>query len=851
MTWCRRFRVKSSLSPKFVLIARIWPLLAFLFVAFACRHELRQIRYSEVIAAIPFADPIWIGLAIVLTLASLAVMGLYDVICFQSANVTPSLRWKRGMLAFGWSNFLTIGPLAGPAIRFWLYRNDTFEKGNVAQGVFSIAIGFTVGLGLWAIASWTGVQFSVQLATVILVAWLLGSVFRRFQRFNRLPDRFRHANVAWRVLFLVGVADWLIALTVYECALRSAGLAIPFRLTAQTFFAGQIAGLLSFIPGGLGTADSIWISQLNAAPAATSALLLYRVIYYLAPWAVASMLLFRGVVRHKVRWNVPARSVISFLVAASGVVLLVSAATPALRYRLAILHRWVPLAALETSHLTTVLTGMILIVLAAQLKKGYRDAFLVTMSLLMVGAVGSVLKGLDVEEAWLLFVTAMILYAHEPLFIRPGSAEATGWNALIPVLLAVAIYAGVGLTAYPQLNLGKTMWLTVRFGAQAARYLRALGVLSLIGILVVIDSLMRIPSRFNPPDEKEIARALRIFRQHGSAPSSSALTAANRDKSIFFGPKESFSLYRTIGRYVVVFSDPIVADPDLRIFTSTILDKARELDRALVFYQISSKWMSVLHDFGYMFFKLGEEAIIDLSRFNIRGNKGKAMRNVLNRFGHDGFSFRVLRPDEISQHLSALKAVSDAWLNHKGISEKQFSIGYFHERYLTSYPCAVVVNKSAGIIAFANILSGNPRGEFSIDLMRYIPDCPNGVMDFLMLNILTWGTAEGYTTFNMGMAPLSTVGQRREAHLRERLANWLFRRGEQWYNFRGLRHFKEKYDPVWTPRYMAYPRSWEWPLVIAHVTRLISTDPLKQSWNVPYVSADEDTIGQDVEVYTS
>ena len=70
------------------------------------------------------------------------------------------------------------------------------------------------------------------------------------------------------------------------------------------------------------------------------------------------------------------------------------------------------------------------------------------------------------------------------------------------------------------------------------------------------------------------------------------------------------------------------------------------------------------------------------------------------------------------------------------------------------------------------------------------------------------------------MAPLASVGEQRGAHARERLARLLFQRGEQWYNFQGLRFYKEKFDPEWVPRYMAYQNAWEWPVAIAYVSAL-------------------------------
>jgi len=72
------------------------------------------------------------------------------------------------------------------------------------------------------------------------------------------------------------------------------------------------------------------------------------------------------------------------------------------------------------------------------------------------------------------------------------------------------------------------------------------------------------------------------------------------------------------------------------------------------------------------------------------------------------------------------------------------------------------------------------------------------------------------------MAPLASVGQFQSAHARERLANLLFQHGETWYNFQGLRFYKEKFDPEWVPRYMAYQNAWEWPAAITNVSALVA-----------------------------
>jgi phosphatidylglycerol lysyltransferase len=55
-----------------------------------------------------------------------------------------------------------------------------------------------------------------------------------------------------------------------------------------------------------------------------------------------------------------------------------------------------------------------------------------------------------------------------------------------------------------------------------------------------------------------------------------------------------------------------------------------------------------------------------------------------------------------------------------------------------------------------------------------------------------------------------------------RVGRLLFERGEEIYNFRGVHRFKDKYDPVWQPRYIAAPHKWAIPILIADVGLLSS-----------------------------
>jgi len=114
------------------------------------------------------------------------------------------------------------------------------------------------------------------------------------------------------------------------------------------------------------------------------------------------------------------------------------------------------------------------------------------------------------------------------------------------------------------------------------------------------------------------------------------------------------------------------------------------------------------------------------------------------------------------------------------------------------------------------------RSAFSIDLMRFVPEGPPRIMDYLFVELINWGRAEGYGAFDFGMAPLSGLDDRPLAPALSRVGRLIFDRGEEIYNFQGVRHYKNKYDPTWQPRFVAAPRKWAIPRLMADAGLLSS-----------------------------
>jgi phosphatidylglycerol lysyltransferase len=255
----------------------------------------------------------------------------------------------------------------------------------------------------------------------------------------------------------------------------------------------------------------------------------------------------------------------------------------------------------------------------------------------------------------------------------------------------------------------------------------------------------------------------------------------------------------------------------LRLF----LEKCDDFGGKPVFYEIGKEHLHHYADFGMSFVKLGEEARVDLHKVTLEGAEGSKFRQAIRRLEKDGCTFRIVQPADVPGILDQLEAVSSNWREEKAASEKGFSLGFFDAEYLARFPIAVI-ERDGRIQAFANIWLGAEKHELSLDLMRYHQEAPKNVMEALFAHLLKWGKDQGYSWFALGMAPMSGFEKSPVAPLWARLGTLLYEHGEALYNFQGLRAFKQKFNPVWLPHYLAYPGGLTLPRVLADVAALVA-----------------------------
>ncbi|MFC0270744.1 phosphatidylglycerol lysyltransferase domain-containing protein [Metabacillus herbersteinensis] len=300
-----------------------------------------------------------------------------------------------------------------------------------------------------------------------------------------------------------------------------------------------------------------------------------------------------------------------------------------------------------------------------------------------------------------------------------------------------------------------------------------------------------------------------------------------KDKDLFWAQDQQvlFS-YRKVANKMIVLGDPIGNEALFSAAIKEFIEYCRSSGNKPVFYQVSPMYMSLYHEYGFRFLKIGEEAKVQLNEFSLEGKKVQKLRTTKNKFLREGYQFTVVLPPYSNRFFNELRDVSTSWLEDR--QEKGYSVGFFNEEYVSAFPVAVLRNAEGNLLAFATLAYDyQHNGRISIDLMRYNQNSPNGTMDMVFISSFLWAKEEGFTTCSIGMSPLSNVGNSPYSPFKEKLCKYMFQHGGKFYSFKGLRAYKNKFASVWEPRYVAYKQT-HFLLILMQITYLVHQQPLKR-----------------------
>ncbi len=535
--------------------------------------------------------------------------------------------------------------------------------------------------------------------------------------------------------------------------------------------------------------------------------------------------------------------IVTLLTALVGILNLLSAVTPGIPSRVAILQEIYPFEVRVGSHIFAAMSGFILLTLASRLWRRKRVAWWLTIGLLIISILSNVLKGLDVEEtipAIILLILLLVLRKQfTALSDRPSIAQ--GVRVLMGALLFTLAYGTMGFflmekqyTTQFDLLQAISQTLAIFFTADNAGlkptthfgdfFITSLYIIAASSLTSAVWMLLRPVILKVGGTESERQQARAIIEQYGS--SSLAHFCLLPDKNYYFSPSgKTVIAYVPKSRGAISLGDPIGAPEDLKDAIIGYRDFCELNDWYPAFYQTLPLNLDLYKTLGFKTVKIGEEAIVDLHSFTTQGKAGRNLRNALNRFNKLGYNTKFYPPPIADELLDKLKIVSDEWLNHMQGSEKQFSLGWFDYDYLPTCEIATVESQDGDIIAFTNIVPEYQLNEITIDLMRKLERAEHGIMEFLFISLFQHYKELNYDSFNLGLSALSGLKDNPESRLEKGL-DYLYKHLNRFYNFQGLYKFKDKFNPRWEPRYLIYPSLTALPDVVVALVRADSGDRL-------------------------
>jgi phosphatidylglycerol lysyltransferase len=754
------------------------------------------------------------------------VLTAFDFIslAYLRAKVAPRMVMATSFIAFAFGNFVGFGLLTGGAVRARAYLNAGLETRSVAQLISLNGIAYLVTIIVFgsialllnsdALAEIEQLPPSVvHAATIVFVIvdvflilmftpWLSRKIERRL--LIRLPTLRQGLGFLAAGALDIGLSALVLWL------LLPAG-SISYGPFAAIYTLALSLGLLSQIPGGVGVFEAVILSALDDymdIPSIASALVLYRLVYYVLPLMVATGLvvwyeLLDNLLKpvHKLFIGV-APNLLAMVAALVGTLLLFSGATPATREAEEALQSGVPLFLVEASHFFGSIAGLTLLLVTRGLLHRQNGAWLIAFVSAMIGALLALPKGVAVLELSVSLLLCLYLYLSRHLFTRQSmlvnGTLTLGWWLYLIAVLACSMW--LLFFAYRDVEYSQQLWWQFEFNGHAPRSLRSMMTVILITFAVGIWQLLREPDVEDPPGDAEAtAKALAIALAQDNP---DALLVAMGDKSLHFSTNEkAFVMYRKIGRSWISLYDPVGPASEQADLIWDFIDRAERHGGRVAFYEVRPENLPCYLDAGMKTWKVGECAVVALPGFDLEGPHRYKLRQALKRGERDGLELTIIGREELPKIFPHLQAVSDEWLEAQNTREKTFSLGHFDYNYIAAQPIAII-REHGKIVAFATLQTTHSKYEVSLDLMRYVASAPKSCMEFLFLQLLLQFRDQGYQRFSLGMAPMSGMPQHRLANRWHKLAKFIYTHGEHFYNFQGLRAFKQKFGPEWEARYL-------------------------------------------------
>lgn len=850
----RKLHVKELLTVLFILFA--------VFFFRQERHELRNLG--------PFldqADPFWLTAGLLVTVLFIILQSGMLVHCFRS--VGARLHWMLSFPLFLKRNFISTfipgGSIASMAYLPAMLRKEPIDKHRIFQaagvhgfiGILTVAL---VGMPVMIIGlagnksaggaalAYSGIVvllvFIVALAAAMRKGGLLHRYFVKwFPGLSQQADQLftfelSRRHFAYATLFSTGI-EFTGILHLY-IAMKAIGLPASAEAALVGYVISTLFLIISPLLRGLGAVEvslTFILKQYGFSTVqAVEVMLLYRLFEFWLPLAAGLFAwLWKG--KHLFMRLLP-----PVMIFALGVVNIFSVLTPPIAYRVRLLREYLPVSSIHASNWLVILIGGILMVTAAFLFRGLRNAWWLALVLSGVSLFGHLTKALDYEEASLAFSVILILLITHRQYRQKSNARLLHISVITAAGTGIMIllFGTVGFHFLDQRHFGHSFtWYgsfrhavlgllpfddgslqpLTRFGHE---FMVSLKVLGTGAWLFLFWTLIRPYMHREKGSGYAFEKAAFLLHEYGHSAVDHFKTG--RDKLIFILEEmDAFIAYRIANGFAIVLEEPVCPEHQKIPVLMEFEKHCRIMGLIPAFYRVDAESLYYFESLRKKKLLIGQEAIMDVTGFSLEGRGAKAFRNTLNSLKNKGYACRVFKAPHPAAFLEQLRAVSDDWLEVWRRSEMVFSQGCFNEAEIREHDVIAVLNAEQVPVAFLNIVPDYTPGECTYDMIRKTADAPGGCMDALIMKLVEYAREQGLSTINLGLVPMSGIGQ--PDNTAERVVKYAYEKIRRFRHYQGQREFKSKYATMWVNKYLLYEHDFDLVQLPAALNKVMQPVP--------------------------
>jgi phosphatidylglycerol lysyltransferase len=809
------------------------------------RHEI-----NTVLPYLDHAKRTWLFIAAVVSALFILLQSAMYVSSF--ASIGAKLKWKHAVELFLKRNLLGVF-LPGGGVSALAYIPNNIKRSidqkltvHRASGVFAFAgmlSTFIIGLPvIFMNTGNTGQSGAIKGLgiTALLIFFVIGLLYsirskgrlfffieKRFPKFTAQAYTVTVAPINKKQFFLAAGASVGVELCgifhMYLAMLAVGGTA-SLPAAGIAYIVSLLLMVASPLLKGLGAVELSIVyvlGQFGYAPAEALAIaLVFRVFEFWVPMACGLLaFLLKG--KHLFLRIAPAVSIF-FL----GLINILSVVTPPIKERVRLVRDFIPADTIHTTNIFILFMGIGLMVTAAFLLKGLRNAWWIAIVISFISIFGHLIKALDYEEAFaaaLVFTILLFTRDHYKLKSNPKLIS-TGIRVALLSFVAVLLIGFIGFYFLEHRHFGTdfTWRQSILYSVRgfmlldlsglkplthfAREFLTSFHILGLLSWAFLFYSLIRpyLKTGHLLPDHRKKASSL--LDQYGS--SAVDHFKLSDDKLIFLShQEEGFISYRVSGSFAVALEEPVCAKEHKLVVLKEFENYCTGLGFKTAFYRIDENSLGYFTRMKKKNLLIGQEAILDIRSFDLCGRSKKSLRNGLNSLQRKGYTTIYCPAPHDTFFLADLKLISDEWLKAYGKKEMSFSQGIFDENTLKDQDIIASFDAEGRPVAFLNIIPDFVPGECTYDLIRKTATAPGGCMDALIIGLIDYAKQKGFHFLNLGLAPLSGFTQ--PENTAEQMMKFAYLRIKRFRQHQGLREFKEKYASQWVNKYLIYSNDFD------------------------------------------